>query len=41
MKIKMVIPIFKGCKGENPEIFKKRACIKTWLKTIIKWFFFP
>jgi hypothetical protein len=36
----MVIPIFRGSKGEDLEIFLKRACIGTRLKTIIKWFNF-
>jgi hypothetical protein len=40
MKINMVIPIFRGSKGENPEVFLreyKRACIGTGLRTIAKW----
>jgi hypothetical protein len=41
----MVIPIFRGSKGEDPKVFLKeykRACIGTWLKTAIEWLnFFP
>ncbi len=36
----MIIPIFRGSKGENPEVFLreyKRACIGTGLRTITKW----
>jgi len=39
----MVIPIFRGSKGEDPEVFLreyKRACIGTRLKTVAKWFNF-
>jgi hypothetical protein len=37
----MVIPIFRGNKVEDPEIFLreyKRVYIGTKLKTIVKWF---
>ncbi len=40
IRINMVIPIFKGSKGEGLEVFLKeykRACIGTWLKTITEW----
>jgi hypothetical protein len=41
----MVIPIFRGSKGEDLEVFLreyKRTCISMGLKTITKWFnFFP
>jgi hypothetical protein len=41
----MVIPIFRGNKGENPEVFLreyKRACTSTRLRPATKWlnFFF-
>jgi hypothetical protein len=37
----MVIPVFRGNKGENLEVFLREykiACIGTKLKTIIEWF---
>jgi hypothetical protein len=37
----MVIPVFKGSKGDDPEVFLreyKRACIGTGLKTATEWF---
>ncbi len=41
----MVIPVFKGSKGEDPEAFLrdyKKACIGTRLRTTTEWFnFFP
>ncbi len=41
----MVIPIFKGSKGEGPEVFLreyKKACIGTGLRIVAKWLnFFP
>ncbi len=43
IKINMVIPVFRGSKGENLEIFLKeyiRICIGTGLGTVIKWFSF-
>jgi len=36
----MVIPIFRGSKGENPEVFLreyKRACISSGLRTTAEW----
>jgi hypothetical protein len=39
----MVIPIFKGSKGENLEVFLKeyiRTSIGTGFRTAIKWFLF-
>jgi len=36
----MVIPIFRGSKGENPEIFLREykwACIGTRFRTIVEW----
>jgi hypothetical protein len=36
----MVIPVFRGSKGEDPEVFLreyKRACIGTRLRTAAKW----
>jgi hypothetical protein len=36
----MVISVFRGSKGEDPEMFLreyKKACIGTGLKTITKW----
>ncbi len=36
----MIIPIFKGSKGENPEVFLREykwACIGIGLKTATKW----
>jgi hypothetical protein len=39
----MVILVFKGSKGEDPEVFLreyKRACIGTALKTAAEWFNF-
>jgi hypothetical protein len=36
----MVIPFFKGSKGEDLEVFLreyKRTCISTRLKIVIKW----
>jgi hypothetical protein len=44
IRINMVIPIFKGSKGEDPEMFLreyKRACIGTGLRTIVEWLNFP
>ncbi len=43
IKINMVIPIFRGSKGEDPEVFLreyKRACIGTGLRTAAEWFNF-
>jgi hypothetical protein len=40
IKINMVIPIFKGGKGEGLEVFLreyKRACICTGLRTTVEW----
>jgi len=42
----MVIPIFKGSKGEDPKVFLreyKKACICTRLKIVVEWLinFFP
>jgi len=41
----MVIPIFRGSKGEDPEVFLKEykwACIGTGLRTVVEWLnFFP
>jgi len=39
----MVIPVFRGSKGENLEMFLreyKRACIGTGLRTAVEWFNF-
>jgi hypothetical protein len=39
----MVIPIFKGSKGEDPKVFLreyKRTCIGTGLRIAIEWFNF-
>jgi len=36
----MVIPIFRGNKGEDPEVFLreyKQACISTGLRTATEW----
>ncbi len=36
----MVIPVFRGSKGENPEVFLreyKRACLGTKLRTATEW----
>jgi hypothetical protein len=36
----MVIPVFRGSKGEDPEVFLreyKRACIGTMLRTAMEW----
>jgi len=36
----MVIPVFRGSKGEDPEVFLreyKRACIGTGLRTTTEW----
>ncbi len=36
----MVIPVFRGSKGEDPEVFLreyKQACIGTWLITVAEW----
>jgi hypothetical protein len=45
IRINMVIPVFRGSKGEDPEVFLreyKRACIGMGLRTIAEWFnFFP
>jgi hypothetical protein len=38
--INMVIPVFKGSKGEDPEMFLreyKRACIGTRLRIVTEW----
>jgi len=43
IKINMVIPIFRGSKGENPEVFLREykwACIGTGLKITAEWFNF-
>ncbi len=40
IRITMVIPVFRGNKGEDPEVFLreyKRACIGTGLRTIVEW----
>jgi hypothetical protein len=41
----MVIPVFRGSKGEDPKVFLreyKRACIGTGLRTTTEWLnFFP
>ncbi len=40
IKIKMVIPVFRGSKGEDPEMLLreyKRACISTGLRTVTEW----
>jgi hypothetical protein len=40
IKNNMVIPVFKGSKGEDPEIFLreyKRTCIDIRLKIATKW----
>ena len=41
----MAIPVFRGSKGEDPEVFLreyKRACIGTGLRTAVEWLnFFP
>jgi hypothetical protein len=39
----MVIPVFRGSKGEDLEMFLreyKRACIGTGLRTVAEWFNF-
>jgi len=39
----MVIPVFRGSKGEDPEVFLreyKRVCISRGLKTTTEWFNF-
>ncbi len=39
-KIKMVIPVFRGSKGEDPEVFLREykwACISTGLRTATEW----
>jgi hypothetical protein len=36
----MVIPIFRGSKGEDPKMFLReynRACIGTGLRTVVDW----
>jgi hypothetical protein len=36
----MVIPVFRGSKGEDPEVFLKEykwACIGTGLRTAVEW----
>jgi hypothetical protein len=36
----MVIPVFRGSKGENPEVFLKeykRTCINIRFRTTIEW----
>ncbi len=40
IKINMVILVFRGSKGEDPEVFLreyKRACIGTRLRTTTEW----
>jgi hypothetical protein len=41
----MVILVFKGSKGQDPEVFLreyKRACIGTGLRIVVEWLnFFP
>jgi hypothetical protein len=45
IEITMVILVFRGSKGEDPEVFLreyKRACISTGLITVTEWInFFP
>ncbi len=45
IRINMVIPIFRGSKGEDPEVFLReyeKTCISTELRTVAEWFnFFP
>jgi hypothetical protein len=36
----MVIPVFRGSKGEDPEVFLREykwACIGTGLRTVAEW----
>jgi len=43
IRTNMVIPIFRGSKGEDLEVFLreyKQACIGTGLRTATKWFNF-
>jgi len=43
IRINVVIPVFRGSKGEDPEVFLreyKRACIGTGLRIAVKWFNF-
>jgi hypothetical protein len=40
IRINMVIPVFRGSKGEYPEVFLreyKRACIGKGLRTVAEW----
>ncbi len=40
IKINMVIPVFRGSKGEDPEVFLreyKRTCIGTGLRITMEW----
>jgi hypothetical protein len=40
----MAIPVFRGSKGEDPEVFLreyKKACIGTGLRTAVEWLLFP
>ncbi len=40
IRINTVIPVFRGSKGEDLEVFLreyKRACIGTWLRTATEW----
>jgi len=40
IKINMVIPVFRGSKGEDPKVFLREykwACISTGLRTATKW----
>jgi hypothetical protein len=45
IRINMVILVFKGSKGQDPEVFLreyKRACIGTGLRIVVEWLnFFP
>ncbi len=43
IRINLIIPVFRGSKGEDPEVFLreyKRACIGTGLRTIAECFNF-
>ncbi len=40
IRINMVIPVFRGSKGEDPEVFLREykwACIGTGLRTVAEW----
>jgi hypothetical protein len=40
IRINMVIPVFRGSKGEDLEVFLreyKRACINTGFRTVVEW----